>query len=47
MVYARDLINQVREMLERGWNAYQIADRCNIDPSDVQLIISLINNILT
>jgi hypothetical protein len=44
---SRDLICQVREMLERGWDSYVIADRLGLDPSDVRMIIDLINNILT
>jgi len=44
---SRDLYCQVREMLERGWDAYTIADRLGLDPSDVQIIVLLINNLLT
>jgi hypothetical protein len=44
---SRDLYCQVREMLERGWDAYTIADRLGYDPGDIQIIVALINNLLT
>ena len=44
---SRDLYCQVRELLERGWDSYVIADRLGLDPGDVQVIVALINNLLT
>lgn len=43
----RDLIGAVREMLERHWDVVDIAHKMNLDPSDVQIIINIINNIAT
>lgn len=43
----RDIINQVREYLDRHLDAIEIARRMNLEPSDIQTIIDLINNILT
>lgn len=42
-----DIIQQVREMLERHWDVYQIASRIKMDPAQVQMIIDTINNLLT
>ena len=42
-----DLILQVREMLERHWDVYQIASRMKLDPAYVQILIDTINNLLT
>jgi len=44
---SRDLMLSVRELLERGWNAVEIAHKLNLDPDDIQMVINLINNILT
>ena len=44
---SRELYCQVRELLERGWDSYVIADRLGLDPGDVQVIVALINNLLT
>ena len=44
---SRDLYCQVKELLERGWDSYVIADRLGLDPGDVQVIVALINNLLT
>jgi hypothetical protein len=43
----RDLLLQVREMMERKWDCVEIAQKLNIDPDDVRMMIDLINNILT
>jgi hypothetical protein len=43
----RDLILQVRELLERHWDVYQISAKMNLDPVYVQMLIDAINNILT
>ena len=42
----RDLVLAVKEMMER-WNAVEIAAKMNLDPTDVQMIVDLINNIAT
>ena len=42
-----DLIQQVREMLERHWDVYQIASKMKLDPSYVQMLVDTINNLLT
>jgi hypothetical protein len=44
---SRDLYCQVREMLERGWDAYTIADRLGLDPGDIQTIIEVIRVVLS
>ena len=43
----RDLLLQVREMMERKWDCVEIAHKLNIDPNDVRMMVELINNILT
>jgi hypothetical protein len=42
----RDLVLAVKEMMER-WNVVEIAAKMNLDPTDVQMIVDLINNIAT
>ena len=44
---SRDLIMAVRELMERGWGVVDIAAKLNIDADDVQLVVKVINNILT
>jgi len=41
--FSRDLILSIREMLDRHWNALEIAAKLNLDASDVQTIIDIIN----
>ena len=41
----RDLLLQVREMMERKWDCVEIAQKLNIDADDVRMMIELINNI--
>lgn len=43
----RDLLLQVKEMMERKWDCVEIAHKLNIDADDVRIMIELINNILT
>jgi hypothetical protein len=43
----RDLLLQVREMMERKWDYIEIAHKLNIDPDDVRMMVDIINNILT
>jgi hypothetical protein len=47
MKYSRDLIMQVRELLERTHDIYDIAHRLHIDPYTVQAIVDFINGLLT
>jgi DNA-binding NarL/FixJ family response regulator len=47
MKYSRDLILQVKEMLERGWDVASIASRMHMDPYTIQAIVDFINNLLT
>jgi len=44
---SHDLILAVREMLERHWTIADMAAKLNVDPDDVQLVVNIINNILT
>ena len=41
----RELVNQVREFLDRNLDALEIARRMNLDADDIQMIIDFINNI--
>jgi hypothetical protein len=43
----RDLLLQVREMMERKWDCIEIASRLNIDVDDVRIMVDIINNIFT
>ena len=43
----RDLLLQVREMMERKWDALEIASRMNLDVDDVRTIIDVVNNLFT
>jgi len=43
----RDLLLQVKEMMERKWDYVEIAHKLNIDADDVRMMIDLINNIFT
>ena len=43
----RDLLLQVREMMERKWDALEIAHRMNLDVDDVRTIIDVVNNLFT
>ena len=47
MYSQHDLIQAVREMMERHWNAYEIAARMNLDADDIQNIIDLIARLMT
>ena len=47
MLFAKDLILQVKEMLERHWDTATIAARLKVDPYTVQAVIDFINNTLT
>ena len=41
----KDLILAVKEMFERTHSIVEIASRMNIDESDVQMILNIINGI--
>jgi hypothetical protein len=45
MKFSRDLILSIREMLERHWNTAEIAAKLNLDATDVQTIINIINSV--
>ena len=44
MHFAKDLILQVKEMMERHLDVYTIASRLKLDPYYVQAVIDFINN---
>lgn len=43
----RNIINQVRELLERNLNIVEIADRLNIDLDTVKIATDIIKEIIT
>lgn len=43
----REIINQVRELLDRNLNTAEIAHRLGIDPDLVRLAAEIINQLLT
>jgi DNA-directed RNA polymerase specialized sigma subunit len=43
----RELINQVREMLERNLSVTEIAQRLNVDLDLVRIAADIINQLLT
>lgn len=43
----KDLVSAVKEMFERTHDVIEIAHRMNLDPNDVQMILNIINNIMT
>ena len=43
----RDIINQVREMLERHLDVVEIASKLNLDLDTVKLAIDIIKEIIT
>jgi hypothetical protein len=42
-----NIISQVRELLERNLDWLEIANRLNLDPSDVQMAIEVIKQIIS
>ncbi len=42
----RDLLLQVREMMERKWDCIEIAHKLNVEPDDIRIMMELINNTL-
>lgn len=46
-MFSRDLVNAVREMLERNWDIYDMATKLKLDPLTVRAIIDFINGTLT
>ena len=43
----RQLVNQVRELLDRNLSTAEIAHRMGVDPDLVQLAANIINQLLT
>jgi orotate phosphoribosyltransferase-like protein len=43
----RDIINQVRELLERHLNVVEIASKLNLDLDTVKIAIDIIKEIIT
>lgn len=43
----RDLVMQVRELVERHVDTLEIARRLKLDPATVSAVIDFINNVLT
>jgi DNA-binding MarR family transcriptional regulator len=41
------IILQVRELLERHLNVFEIASRLGLDPSDVQMAIEVIKQVVS
>ena len=41
------IIIQVRELLERNLDLFEISSRLNLDPSDVQMAIEIIKQIVS
>lgn len=46
-MFTKSLIAAVREMMERHWDAYEIASKMKIDPYTIQAVIDFINNVST
>jgi ribosomal protein S25 len=44
---SRDVMLQVKEMVERNLNVHEIAQRMHVEVSVVQSALKLINNMLT
>ena len=44
---SRDIMLQVKEMVERNLDVHEIAQRMHVDVSVVQSALKLINNMLT
>ena len=47
MKITKDIILEVRGMLERKWDVLEIASKMNIDPDDIRMIIDIVNNLFT
>ena len=47
MKITRDLMLQVKEMMESKWDCVEIAHKLNIDVDDVRIIIEMVNNLFT
>ena len=47
MRITKDIILEVRSMMERKWDALEIASKMNIDPDDIRMIIDIVNNLFT
>lgn len=47
MKISRELLLEVRGMMERKWDYVEIANKLNINVDDVRIMVDLINNLLT
>jgi hypothetical protein len=47
MLYSKDLVSAVREMLDRHRDIYEIASKIRVDPVVVKNIVDLITDQLT
>lgn len=45
--HSKQLIMQVKELLERNLDAYEIAARMHISADEVRILIDLVNNLFT
>lgn len=43
----RDLITEVKSMMERNWDALDIARKMGLDIDDVRMIMDIVNNLFT
>jgi hypothetical protein len=43
----RSIINQVRELMDRHWNAFEIANKLGIDIDTVKFAMDIIREMLT
>jgi len=44
---SRDILLQVRELLSRNLDVFEISNRLNIDLDTARLAVNIINNLLT
>ena len=47
MKITRDILLQVKEMMERKWDCVEIAHKMNINVNDARIIIDIVNNLFT
>ena len=44
---SKDIVLQVKELMSRNLDTFEIAHRLHIDVDDVRMIIDIVNNIFT
>jgi hypothetical protein len=44
---SKDIVLQVKELMSRNLDTFEIAHRLHIDADDVRMIVDIINNIFT